>query len=89
VQGFGNGYYDVTLNVDGTLVSYGSSESDYAPRLYTDYALDFMASADGPFFLWYSTPPPHTPSILPPGSTCQFSTKFEKADFPSRPPMKP
>jgi N-acetylglucosamine-6-sulfatase len=53
-------YYGYQLNVDGTLVNYGTNASDYSTDVFADKAVTFIASPDPrPFFLVVAPNAPH------------------------------
>lgn len=60
--------YNYQINENGTLVSYGAAESDYATDVVAAKARDFIKRAEAkdeqPFFLYVSPTAPHLP--LPP-----------------------
>jgi len=54
-------YYDYTLNVNGTLVHYGSSPQDYSTDVLAAKTIKFIKQSDGttPFFAYLATRSPH------------------------------
>ncbi|TML01971.1 MAG: hypothetical protein E6G40_01675, partial [Actinobacteria bacterium] len=61
-------YYNYSLSVDGSLVSYGRQASDYSTDVLASYATDFIQSAppEQPLFLYFAPRAPHVPTIVPP-----------------------
>jgi len=61
-------YYNYTLSVDGSPVTYGDEASDYSTDVLASYATDFIQSAppDQPLFLDFAPRAPHVPTIVPP-----------------------
>jgi N-acetylglucosamine-6-sulfatase len=95
-------YYDYTLNENGRLVPYGSTEVDYSTTVLTRRALAFLGRTEAPFFLELAPIAPHRPSTPAPGDAGRFadtplhrSPAFDEADVSdkpwasSRPPMSP
>jgi N-acetylglucosamine-6-sulfatase len=63
------GYYDYTLNNNGTLRDYGSGPADYSTRTFRDQGLRFITDhADDarPWFLEWAPRAPHAPSTPAP-----------------------
>jgi arylsulfatase A-like enzyme len=56
-------YYDYTLNVDGSYVSYGDAAADYSSDVLADYAVQDIEQtpSDQPLFLYLATTAPHGP----------------------------
>jgi hypothetical protein len=50
----GEGDFNYTMNDNGTLVSYGSAESDYATDVMAARAESFIRSTTEPFFLYWA-----------------------------------
>jgi arylsulfatase A-like enzyme len=61
-------YYNYTLSVDGSQVTYGSQAADYSTDVLASYATDFIQSAppEQPLFLYFAPRAPHVPTIVPP-----------------------
>jgi len=87
-------YYDYTLNVDRTAVTYGSKASDYSTDVLAGYANDFLKSVptDRPLFLFFAPFGPHTPQIPAPRDKGIFSAlapwdppSFNEADVSDKP----
>ncbi len=81
-------YYGYHMNENGTIVWH----DEYAPDLLRDKALDFMANATKPFFLYFTPPAPHTPTIPAdrhmqscPGVTARRTPNFNEADVSDKP----
>lgn len=76
--------YNYQLNVNGSLVQFGSAPQDYGTDVYARYALTFVrqAAQNGkPFFLYAAPFAPHLPATPAP----QDLNKFANAQAP-RPP---
>ena len=54
-------YKNYTLNENGTLVNYNGTDADYSTDVLKNKALNFINSATGPFFLWFTPKAPHSP----------------------------
>jgi N-acetylglucosamine-6-sulfatase len=61
-------YYDYTLNVDGSFVSYGQRAADYSTDVLADYAVQDIEQvpADQPLFLYLAPSAPHGPATAAP-----------------------
>jgi N-acetylglucosamine-6-sulfatase len=61
-------YYDYTLNVDGSFVSYGHRTADYSTDVLARYAVRDIARvpADQPLFLYLAPSAPHGPATAAP-----------------------
>jgi arylsulfatase A-like enzyme len=61
-------YYDYTMNVDGSFVSFGSAPEDYSTDVLAGYAVDAIADApaEQPLFLYLATAAPHPPATPAP-----------------------
>ncbi len=60
-------YFNYTLNENGTTVSYGSNERDYATDVYTHKAVNFIKqqpNGNSPFFLQVDYTSPHNPGPI-------------------------
>lgn len=51
--------YKYTMNDNGVLTKYNSTEADYSTDVLRDKALDFIKQADRPFFMWFTPDAPH------------------------------
>ena len=82
---FGGGYYDYSLNENGTgVVSYGSTEQDYSTDVLLDKAHDLIKRSAGysqPFFMYLAPNAPHDPYVSAP----RHEGMFEDVQAP-RPP---
>jgi len=57
-------YFNYLLNENGTVVSYGSADADYATDLLLAKVVDFIRSSAGqPFFLFFAPQAPHQPPV--------------------------
>jgi N-acetylglucosamine-6-sulfatase len=76
-------YYNYTLNIDGTLVSYGSAEADYSTDVLATQADAFIraAPAEQPLFMLFSPYAPHPPATTAPRHALSFRNLP-----PARPP---
>ena len=93
----GPGYnqYNYTLNENGTLVAYGSAPEDYLQDVLTTRAVSFITNTVAmtqPFFLYFSSFSPHTPSTPAPRHTGLFTDtlaprppSFNEADISDKP----
>lgn len=68
-------YFDYVANDQGTLVEYGSAESDYGTDVLADEAVDFIRSTDPqqPLFLYLAPHAPHAPATPAPRHATAFS----------------
>jgi arylsulfatase A-like enzyme len=96
----GNPYkaYNYTLNVNGTSVPYGATESDYLTDVLSTKAVDFINRSidqhpDQPFFLYLASYAPHGPATpaprhanLFPGAQVPRTASFNEADVSDKPP---
>jgi len=58
------GFYNYKLNENGIFKDYGFGVSDYSTDVFKDLAVNFIQSADSPFFLMMSPLAPHTDVFL-------------------------
>ena len=58
------GYYSYSMSVNGSLVSYGSTDADYSTHVLSKDAADFIAGvpSDQPLFLYFALRAPHAPA---------------------------
>ncbi len=79
----GGAYYDYTLDVDHTLVSYDHADADYSTDVLAGYADSFIRTTDPaqPLFLYFAVKAPHFPST----PATKYATRF-KGLAPLRPP---
>ena len=87
-------YYDYSMNVDGTLVDYGSEDADYSTAVERDRAISFLRSTpvNQPFLLTLAISAPHSPWTPAPGDEKAFkgvpmphSPAFNEADVSDKP----
>ncbi len=85
-------YYGYTLNENGTLVRYGSSDLDYSTTVLTRRALSFLDDTSAPFLLELAPIAPHRPATPAPGDDGRFSDvplerspAFDEADVSDKP----
>jgi N-acetylglucosamine-6-sulfatase len=55
----GQSYYNYDLNENGTIVPYGTAETDYQPDVATTHAVEFIQNVQGPFFCVVAGVSPH------------------------------
>lgn len=65
-------YYDVTINRNGQIATYGDAPADYQTRLLRRIASDFLRTAREPFFLYLAPSAPHAPAIAAPRDVGAF-----------------
>jgi N-acetylglucosamine-6-sulfatase len=78
-----SGYYSYTLNMNGTLVPYGSASTDYSTDVLAGLADSWIRGADPskPLMLYFAPVAPHGPATPPD----RYATAF--SDYvPPRPP---
>lgn len=85
-------YYGFTLNENGRLVRYGSSDLDYSTTVLTRRALAFLHGTTAPFFLELAPIAPHRPATPAPGDAGAFAAarlpraaSFDEADVSDKP----
>jgi N-acetylglucosamine-6-sulfatase len=85
-------YYGYTLNQDGRLVRYGSTDLDYSTAVLGRLGLDFLRTARPPFFLELAPIAPHGPAVPAPGDSGRFADatpagppSFDEADVSDKP----
>ena len=59
-------YYGYRLNLNGRIVQYGHSPSDYSTDVLTNRAVDFVRTSRGPFFLFFAPAAAHWPATPAP-----------------------
>ena len=76
------GYYNYTLSVDGSPVTYGKGLANYSTNVLGGYATDFIdsAPADQPLFLYFAPYSPHSPTQV---------AKNEKSSCAGLQPLRP
>jgi arylsulfatase A-like enzyme len=84
------GYYNYTVNDNGSSVSFGANAQDYSTDVFAARAESFIASSAGPFFLMISPLAPHEPSTPPSryanlGVTVSHSPNFNELDVSDKP----
>lgn len=75
------GYYDYTLNENGTAVTYGATNADYSTDVLKRKALQFIDASTQPFFLYfapYAAHDPYTPAQ-------HYATAFSDLQMPRSP----
>ncbi len=55
----GQTHYNYTLNENGVFKKYGSKPAHYGTDVFKQKAIEFIQTAEEPFFLYLSTPAPH------------------------------
>lgn len=75
-------YYDYDLNVNGTIVSYGTAPEDYETDVLTAHGLDFLSSTpvEQPFYLELSYAAPHRQIVPAPRHE---NVAFPPVDLPA------
>lgn len=63
----GNRYYDYLLNINGTDAHFGTTANEYSTDMFRVFAVEFIAMAHEPFFVYIATTAPHDLSDLPHG----------------------
>jgi arylsulfatase A-like enzyme len=62
-----SGYFDYSMNENGTVVQYGADEEDYVTDVFIEKAVDFINRAEAndaqPFFLQFTPTAPHSGSV--------------------------
>lgn len=88
----GVGYYDYSLNENGTVNSYGSAETDYSTDVLASKANLFINKQTGPFFMVLAPNAPHRPrtpalrhSLAFTGEVMPKSPNFNEADVSDKP----
>jgi N-acetylglucosamine-6-sulfatase len=66
-------HYDYSVSDNGTSEHFGTEPQDYGTDVYGKQALDFISSADPPFFLYFTPLAPHTPFTPGPDHLQDFS----------------
>jgi N-acetylglucosamine-6-sulfatase len=89
------GYYNSTINDNGTPRIYGSAASDYLPDVLRDEANQFVGESvalDRPFFLYYAPKTPHEPAKPAPRHVDAFNgvqppryPSYDEADVSDKP----
>ena len=86
------GYYDYTLNENGTLVTYGATSADYSTDVLKRRALQFLGGSAEPFFLYFAPYAAHDPYTPAPEYASAFSDlqmhrspSFNEADVSDKP----
>ena len=76
------GYYNYTLSVDGSAVTYGKGLKNYSTNVLGGYATDFIDDAPSgqPLFLYFAPYSPHSPTQV---------AKNEKASCAGLQPLRP
>ncbi|MBA2536033.1 MAG: sulfatase-like hydrolase/transferase, partial [Actinobacteria bacterium] len=67
------GYYNYTLNTEGTLTSFGAAPEDYSTDVFAAEAISFVEDTPGPFFLMFSPFAPHSNAAPAPRHANAFS----------------
>jgi N-acetylglucosamine-6-sulfatase len=86
------GYYNYSLNIDGTTVKHGSDPSDYSTDVLGAEAKAYVSSATQPFFLYFAPNAPHAPITPAPrdqdtyaNRTISRTPNFNEADVSDKP----
>jgi arylsulfatase A-like enzyme len=75
------GYFNYTLNQNGTLVPYGGTETAYSTDVLKKKALQFLRGSAQPFFLYFAPYAAHDPYTPAP----QYATAFSNLQMPRSP----
>jgi N-acetylglucosamine-6-sulfatase len=85
-------YYNYTLNLTGTLRSFGTGAGDYSTSTEGSLAVQFVQQAWAPFFLYVAPAAPHSPAIPAPVDIGSFnnlrpfrSPAFNEANVSDKP----
>jgi arylsulfatase A-like enzyme len=87
-------YFNYTLVENGTLVAFGSADTDYSTDVLRDRAVQFIqnAPAGQPFFLYFAPKAPHAPATPAPRHAGSFSgippwrpPNYNEADVSDKP----
>jgi arylsulfatase A-like enzyme len=90
----GGAFYNYTLSVDGSPVSYGGGTNDYSTDVLAGHATSFIRSvpADQPLFLTFAPYAPHQPNTPAPRHTNAFAgiapyrpPNYNEADVSDKP----
>ena len=81
------GYYNYTLSVDGSPVTYGKGLNNYSTNVLGGYATDFINTAppSKPLFLYFAPYAPHSPTMVAKDerSSCAGLQPLRQAQIPS------
>lgn len=76
-------YFDYKLNVNGRLVAFGRSDTDYSTDVLSRKAVNFIHNQTNPFFLWVAPKAPHREHVrdypVPPP---RYRGRFDSQSFP-------
>ena len=87
-------YFNYTLVENGSLVDYGSADTDYSTDVLRDKAVQFIhdSAGNGPFFLYFVPKAPHAPATPAPRHAGMFSgippwrpPNYNEADVSDKP----
>lgn len=91
----GGNYFNYKMNLNGTLIRYGSEETDYSTDILNELVLDFIdrtTSDPRPFFAYISPHAPHSPALPAPrhedtypGVTAPRPPSFNEDDVSDKP----
>ncbi|MBA3723701.1 MAG: sulfatase [Candidatus Levybacteria bacterium] len=88
----GPGYYNYTLNENGTTRTYGSTADEYSTDVLAAKAVNFINSSQGPFFLFFTPNAPHNPYTPAPRHKGRYvkepvvhDPSFNEADVSDKP----
>jgi hypothetical protein len=80
-------YFDYTINENGKLVEYGHAPADYSTDVLADRAVRLLerpSFGDGPFFMLFTPPAPHSSATSAP----RHEDLFVGLEMPRSPPRK-
>jgi len=81
--------YNYTINVNGSLVTYGAADADYQTDVIAQRAADFIDAAIAdprPFFLWLTPIAPHFELCLPAATPFEFDVRGAPRHADTLPP---
>ncbi len=88
----GPAYYNYTLNENNTTRTYGSTAADYSTDVLATKAVNFINTAQGPFFLYFAPNAPHSPFTPAPRHKGKYLNEpvphdqsFNEADVSDKP----
>ena len=71
--GYNGGYFNYSVNVDGTTVRHGDRAADYSTDVFAREAVSFIAETRRRFFLVFAPYAPHLPSVPAPRHARAFA----------------
>ena len=80
--GYGGGYFDYSVSVDGLVFRFGSDDASYSTDVLAREATAFASAGPGPFFLLLAPYAPHSPATPAPRHADAFAG-HERTPAPS------